>query len=1530
VSHVDTYPCPACGGVADASRGCRACGRPHDPVAAALSRINQAVAGLDEQTARLTEDQHRLSDRRAALDARRAELTTALAARLAAERAGGRPRQRSAGTGAAGSARESTGTGTTGRPDPARPGAAKPDAAETSPRSAQNTLLALGAILLGIAAVVFASLFYATTATAGRAAVLGTATALALGVPVLLARRTLTATADTIAAVGLLLVLLDGYVAYQGNVAGVHAVAAPLYAALLFATVAAISVGYRFVTHLRSPQFAALLASQPLLPMLGVWAGAGRDALAVLLAALAAQNVAAARLLGGARGGSADSSTGPRPRGGPTGPRPRGGWARLLPELAWLLFGAALAGSVGIAVAGVIRADTVGAALRAGVGLCLAAAVAVTAGVLAGTDRLRHIATGAATLAVLAIVTKVDVLAIPDYTLILTAALAVGTAVATTLLPPDVRTGPRLGSLVAAGLAGAYVVVAALREAGATIRAANTPHAWAADLLAYPHRVHTTSWQVPAAAVLLAAVAAIAVPERWRGDAVAIGVVLAVAAAPSHGDLPWWAPPLLGTAASAATIGSGLVARHLSGALIRAGCAGALSFYAVTTSLARPGLTAATCALVALASGTVAAVTAASPDRFGPYADRVADLAGGAAAFTVPVAIATGGALTRADPAILLPMTTLAAALGVIGAALAQTASPTPRTGSATGALAAAVGCMILHLRVSGSTPVDVGLAAALLLAAAATATARAVTVPMPSRPQLVLDGMALGAALATVVSIVELARLLAVAVPGVVLVTTTAMVLLISLLVRALPAAWRTGARLGAGALGGVIGLGIAGVATVEAARAVTAVLPWWSSATARFAAVVGRDTPFGAQVPASLLLAAAAAWVLLPAPAGAEIGFVALALAGLAAPATLGLAWWSPMLIAGVLAVAAAMRAALAAGPSAVRRPLAASGVLLLYAVAVSGATPAATTAVLAGTVVAAALVAATARMRMVTLPMVAPAAIAVALAAAVGTGACAALASGASRTGAVAAAVATATLGIGVLVALRADGGLRSRYPAVSVALSAVVPALAMLPSPHRGQIWLAAAALVATGAAATLRPRRRDVSVLIGVIAVPTALIAAVGCAPAWFTALIGPYRTLRQVWQGYAVAPQPTGATTAVATLSLLVVVAAAVALTTGGRGYVFAAVLPPAAALVLVLPSATGAPRGLTSWVALAVALVTGLGAALSPPDRPSSARLVRGTAGIVCALCGGAGLAGSLATRQATFTALWTIVAAGVLCAVLGRDPAVRVVSWVVVSAGALSLPVLSRVAAGEPVSASVFEVLGVSAALTVCGWVLSRKPDHRAEAVAVDWGVGAGIAVSVAVSAASPPLLASVLMIAGVLVGAGAPRPDRAPARRIWLARAAIGAELGACWLLLYSARVGLPEAYTLPFAAGALLAGAWELRRRPELSSWVAYGPALAGGFLPSLGLILAGQDVIWRWASLFAAAIATVLVGAWRRRRAPVVAGAATVIAVAVTEMVRLLLRGAIAGAILVAAAGVILIVAGALAEQRVRGALRTMS
>jgi nitrate reductase gamma subunit len=158
-----------------------------------------------------------------------------------------------------------------------------------------------------------------------------------------------------------------------------------------------------------------------------------------------------------------------------------------------------------------------------------------------------------------------------------------------------------------------------------------------------------------------------------------------------------------------------------------------------------------------------------------------------------------------------------------------------------------------------------------------------------------------------------------------------------------------------------------------------------------------------------------------------------------------------------------------------------------------------------------------------------------------------------------------------------------------------------------------------------------------------------------------------------------------------------------------------------------------------------------------------------------------------------------------------------------------------------------------------------------------------------------------------------------------RQWLIRAALAAEVAACWLLLYSVEVGLPVAYTLPFAAVAVLLGAVAQRQRRDLSSWLAYGPALAGALLPSLALVLVGNDPVWRWVGLFGISVAIVIVGAWRGLLAPEVVGSAVAVVVTITEMIRLLAAGQIGGAVLVALAGAILVAFGAVFETRRRRA-----
>ncbi|GGU61262.1 hypothetical protein FHX79_11868 [Streptomyces cavourensis] len=167
---------------------------------------------------------------------------------------------------------------------PAQPWGAVPKAAKPSaPRSAQNVLLTLGGLLLTVAAVAFTLVSWGSMGIGGRAAVLALVTVAALAAPALLLRRKLAATAEALAALALVLTLLDAY--------AIHAVATPdadglTFTAIASAVLAALWAAYGLALgklHLPLPA-AVFFAQWPLL--LGAWA-AGAPALVVGWALLA-------------------------------------------------------------------------------------------------------------------------------------------------------------------------------------------------------------------------------------------------------------------------------------------------------------------------------------------------------------------------------------------------------------------------------------------------------------------------------------------------------------------------------------------------------------------------------------------------------------------------------------------------------------------------------------------------------------------------------------------------------------------------------------------------------------------------------------------------------------------------------------------------------------------------------------------------------------------------------------------------------------------------------------------------------------------------------------------------------------------------------------------------------------------------------------------------------------------------------------------------------------------------------------------
>jgi hypothetical protein len=174
--------------------------------------------------------------------------------------------------------------------------------------------------------------------------------------------------------------------------------------------------------------------------------------------------------------------------------------------------------------------------------------------------------------------------------------------------------------------------------------------------------------------------------------------------------------------------------------------------------------------------------------------------------------------------------------------------------------------------------------------------------------------------------------------------------------------------------------------------------------------------------------------------------------------------------------------------------------------------------------------------------------------------------------------------------------------------------------------------------------------------------------------------------------------------------------------------------------------------------------------------------------------------------------------------------------------------------------------------------------------EARAVQAAAHAGAVLALLLASGSVRYAAAVCTFWGLALGVRALRPGERTVVRHVLVVAAAAAEVLAWWLLVSDLRVYTLEAYTLSAAAVALLAGRLALRTRPALSSWTAYGPALAAALLPTLASVLVGDDDPMRRLLLGLAAIAVVLAGAHARLQAPVVIGGTVLALVALHELV----------------------------------------
>ncbi|MDN3497489.1 hypothetical protein QL996_16230 [Planococcus sp. APC 4015] len=128
-------------------------------------------------------------------------------------------------------------------------------------------------------------------------------------------------------------------------------------------------------------------------------------------------------------------------------------------------------------------------------------------------------------------------------------------------------------------------------------------------------------------------------------------------------------------------------------------------------------------------------------------------------------------------------------------------------------------------------------------------------------------------------------------------------------------------------------------------------------------------------------------------------------------------------------------------------------------------------------------------------------------------------------------------------------------------------------------------------------------------------------------------------------------------------------------------------------------------------------------------------------------------------------------------------------------------------------------------------------------------------------------------------------------------WLWRARLGGVLVvaasllaivvAVWALVAGVRP--LEAVTVAPALAGLAVGARTMRADPAVRSWPAIGPWLALLMLPSLAQDYVGGTDLWRIVGLGVVAIALVLVGALRRLQAPLVLGSAVLLLHAVAQL-----------------------------------------
>jgi hypothetical protein len=231
-----------------------------------------------------------------------------------------------------------------------------------------------------------------------------------------------------------------------------------------------------------------------------------------------------------------------------------------------------------------------------------------------------------------------------------------------------------------------------------------------------------------------------------------------------------------------------------------------------------------------------------------------------------------------------------------------------------------------------------------------------------------------------------------------------------------------------------------------------------------------------------------------------------------------------------------------------------------------------------------------------------------------------------------------------------------------------------------------------------------------------------------------------------------------------------------------------------------------------------------------------------------------------------------WTWAGATATALTVGLVAAVALGAWRTYLWGAL-------LAAGSAVMCW-FAAAGVDTPLlgliltATCAVIVIAASSRRGTrtVTAVEWLGVAGVLAGIRLSAPTTEVLAGSLTLASATIGVAAVLP------RGWKGHGWVALALGglACSAWLASADVRVIEAYTLTWAAGALAGGAVWRRGHPDASSWLAYGPGLVTGLLPSAWIATTDDDLL-RTTLVVAAALVSTLIGAKQRLQAPLLLG-----------------------------------------------------